>query len=130
MREEGGAEQVASAARTGRAGCPRVLEPPAPVGDREAHLGRLGGDAELVEQAFEAGVVAVVEDDEAGVDPVLAIAVVDPDRVGVAAEPVAGLVDDDLVLAVQQMGGNEARDSGSDDRDLHSRGVRREPGNG
>ena len=44
------------------------LEAAAPVGDREAHVGGLGGDAELAEQRFEVGVVAVVEDDEAGVD--------------------------------------------------------------
>ena len=37
--------------------------------------------------AFEVRVVAVVEDDEAGVDPVGPVRGVDPDRVGVAAEP-------------------------------------------
>ncbi len=46
----------------------RPLEAAAPVGDREAHARGLGGDAELGQQALEVGVVAVVEDDEAGVD--------------------------------------------------------------
>ena len=51
-------------------GVPAVLEVATAVGDRETHVGGLGGDAELVQQRFEVGVVAVVEDDEAGVDPV------------------------------------------------------------
>ena len=46
----------------------RPLEAAFRVRDREAHVGRLSGDPELVEQAVEVGVVAVVEDDEAGVD--------------------------------------------------------------
>ena len=43
------------------------------------------------EQALKAGVVAVVVDDEAGVDVVGLVGQVDPHGVGVAAEPVVGL---------------------------------------
>ena len=35
---------------------------------------------------------------------------VDPDRVGVAADPRRRLIDDDLVLAVQLVGGDEPGD--------------------
>ncbi len=49
-----------------------------------------------------------------------AVGVLDLDRVRVAAEPVGRLVDDDLVLAVQAVGGHQPGDAGSDDRDLSS----------
>ena len=117
--EEGGAEQVGGAGEEA-ARRARVLEAAAPVGDREAHVRGLAGDPELVQQPFEVGVVAVVEDDEAGVDPVGLVLAVD---LGPCCEwpptAVARLVDDELVLAVQPVGGDEPRDAGSDDRDLH-----------
>ncbi len=62
----------------------RPFELAAPVGDREAHVGRLGGDPELVDHPLEVGVVAVVEDDEPGVDWPAAAGGLDVDRVGVA----------------------------------------------
>jgi len=40
-----------------------------------------------------------------------------PDGVGVPAGKAGCLVQHDLVLAVQQMGGHEARHAGADDRD-------------
>jgi hypothetical protein len=85
------------------------LEPAAAVGDREAHVRGPGGDAEFTEQRFEVRVVAVVEDDEAGVDRNLSggARLGYPDRVGVAADPRRRLVDGDLVLAVQVVGGDE-----------------------
>ena len=105
-------------------GVPEYSKPAAPVGDREAHVRGLAGDPELLQQRFEVGVVAVVEDDEAGVDRVRPVLGLDPDRVRVPAEPPRRLVDDDLVLAVQLVGGHQAGDSGSDDRDLHRPPVR------
>ena len=80
--------------------------------------------AELVEQRLEARVVAVVEDDEAGVDVPGRVVGVDADRVRVPADVVARLVDDDLVLGVQQMRGRQPRDARSDDGDPHETGVR------
>src|SRR4029077_8838779 len=80
---------------------------------------RLSCDAETVEQAFEARVVAVVEDDEAGVDPVRRVRRVDPDRVRMAARARRRLEDDDLVPLVQQVRGDEAGHAGADDRDPH-----------
>lgn len=44
---------------------------------------------------------------------------VDADSVGVATGVAGRLVDHDLVLAVQEMGGHETGDAGADDRDPH-----------
>ena len=79
------------------------------------------GDAEPIQQPLEARVVAVVEDDEAGVDPVRLVRRVDPHRVGVAARVGLGLEDLDLVLGREQMRGHEAGDAGADDGDPHDR---------
>ena len=65
------------------------------------------------------GIVAVVEDDEAGVDVQRLVGGVDADRVGVPAGVVAGLEHGDLVVAVQQMRHHQARHAGADDRDPH-----------
>ena len=92
---------------------------PCRVGDGEAHVRGLRRDAEAVEQPLEARVVAVVEDDEAGVDPVRLVRRVDPHRVRVAARVVAGLEHDDVVLGREQVGGDESGDSRADDGDLH-----------
>ena len=64
-------------------------------------------------------VVAVVHHDEAGVDVMGRVAGVDANRVRVPAGVGAGLVDDDLVLAVQQVRGDESGDARADDRDPH-----------
>jgi hypothetical protein len=116
--DEAGGEEVGGAGEEAPGGAGE-LEAAAAVADREAHAGGLGGDAELAEQRFEVRVVAVVEDDEAGVDRLLARRVLDRDRVGVAADPRRRLVDGDVVVAVQVVGRHQARDSGSDDRDPH-----------
>ncbi len=88
--------------------------------DREAHVRRLARDAEAVEQARERRVVAVVHHDEAGVDVMRLVRGIDADRVRVPAGVGVRLVDDDLVLAVQQVRGDEPRHAGADDRDPHA----------
>src|SRR5271165_3313354 len=45
---------------------------------------------------------------------------VNPHRVGMPAGVGVGLIDDDVVLAVEQMGSGQARDSRTDDCDPHS----------
>ena len=82
---EGGRRQVRALGEQAvrrRAG---VLEVPVLVADAEAHVRRLGGDAEPVEQPLEVGVVAVVEHDEPGVDVERGVRLVDADGVRVAA---------------------------------------------
>ena len=64
-----------------------VLEAALAVADREAHDRRLGDDAESFEQALEAGVVAVVVDDEAGVHVINSVLVLDGDGARVPARP-------------------------------------------
>ncbi len=95
----------------------RVLERAGVVGDREAHARRLGRDAQLGHQRLEAGVVAVVVDDEAGVDPVRLVGELDAHRVNVAAEVGAGLVEHDLVVEPQPVGGGQSSHAAADDRD-------------
>ena len=95
-----------------------VLEVAA-VGDAEAHVRRLRGDAQRGQQALEVRVVAVVEDDEAGVHVMRGVLGVDADGVRVAARERAGLEHGDLVLAVQQVRGGQPGDAGADDRDPH-----------
>ena len=75
------------------------------------------------EQGDEAGVVALVVDDEAGVDGVALTVEVDLDRVGVPAWPSVDLVQGDLVAGVQQVGADEARHPTAHDRNFHQVGV-------
>ena len=100
----------------------RVLEVPRLVGHREAHVRGLAADAEAVEQALEARIVAVVEDDEAGVDPVRLVRRVDAHRVGVAAGMGLRLEDRDLMIGREQVRGDQPGDAGADDGDLHDCG--------
>ena len=79
---------------------------------REAHLARLAGHVEALEEPDEVRVVAVVEDDEPGVDGVVARGAVgagdlDVDGVGVAAHPGARLEDGHVVVRVEQVGADE-----------------------
>ena len=74
----------------------------------------------LFEEPGEAGVVGLVEDDEAGVDgEVGRVTGRDPDGVDVAPQPVLGLEDRDLVEGVEQMGADQAGDPAAHDRDAH-----------
>ena len=77
------------------------------------------GDAERTQQTLEVGIVAIVEDDEAGVHVMRRVLGVDADGVRVPAGERAGLEHGDLVLAVEHVGGGEPGDPGSDDRDPH-----------
>ncbi len=95
------------------------LEPGSGVGDAEAHLGGLGGDAELAEQRDESGIIAFVVDDETGVDCVLLTVDRDVHGVRVAADSRVGLEHGDVVVGMQEMGGDEPRHTGPDHGDLH-----------
>ena len=70
-----------------------VFEPAPGVGDAEAHLRRLGLDAQLAQQAGESRVVRLVVDDEPGIDRVRDATDLDVDGMGVAADAPIGLVD-------------------------------------
>jgi hypothetical protein len=96
-----------------------VLELAPAVADREAHRGRLRGHAEALEQPLEAPVVALVEDDEAGVDVMELALGLHLDRRGVAARALGGLEHGDLVPRVQEVRAGEAGDARPDDGDPH-----------
>ena len=96
----------------------RVLEPAAVAAHRHAHVGRLGVDAELAEQAQQRGVRAQVVHDEPAVDGHDA-AVGGHDVVGVrvATEARLGLVERHVALALQHVRGGESGDTRADDGD-------------
>ena len=112
--------QVRALGEDGVGALARVLEVVVSRADAEAHVGGLLADAEAAQQAAEVGVVGLVEDDEAGVHLVAAALDVDRDGVDVAAGVVTGLEDGDVVVAVEQVGGDQARHPGTDDGDLHT----------
>ena len=57
-----------------------------------------------MQEAFEVRVVAVVEDDEPGVNVMSLVRQVDPDRVGMTPDVLGGFKHRDVVAFVQQMG--------------------------
>ncbi len=111
-------DQVAGPGEDPAGAAGRPLEAAPAVGHAEAHVGGLTRDAELAEHALEVRVVAVVEDDEAGVDVDGPARLVDGDRVRVAAGVVAGLEDRDPVTGRMELRGREqAGDPAADDGD-------------
>ncbi len=86
MRRNDGRSRLRRCANRRLRSVPLYSRPSALVAHAEAHLGRLRGDAETVEQPDEVRIRALVEDDEAGVDCVDAAEALDAMRVRVAAE--------------------------------------------
>ena len=84
----------------------------------ERHVALLHRHVQMPEHGRELGIVLLIEDDEAGVDRNLRAVIVDGQRARVAADPVCLLIYRDVVLAVQDVGGAEARNPCADDRDL------------
>jgi hypothetical protein len=116
---EGGAQQARAPREQAVRGRAVVLELAPAVAHREAHRGGLRGHPEALEQALEAGVVAVVEDDEAGVHTVELALGLHLDGPGMAARARGGLEHGDLVPRVQEVRAGEAGDAGPDDGDPH-----------
>ncbi len=96
-----------------------VLEVARGVAHAEAHRRRLRLHPKLAQQPLETRIVAVVEDDEAGVDVERLVGRVNPHGVGVPAGVIGPLEHRDLVPSVQEVGDHEAGYAGSDDGDLH-----------
>ena len=89
------------------------------IADAEGHLRGLGRDAKPIEQGAEPGIVAIVVDDESGVDRDRPAVDLDVDGVGMTADSCVGLEHGDLVVRVEHVGRDEARHAGADDGDLH-----------
>ena len=117
--QKGGPQQVAPLGEDGVDGGAPPFHTGGLIGDAEAHLAVLPGHPETLEQPGERRIVAVVEDDEAGVDVLDAVGQFYPHRVGVPPRTGRGLEDGDLVARMQQMGAHQSGDTGPDDRDLH-----------
>src|SRR6476646_9966051 len=120
--QEPGVRQVATLREQRAEVRTAVLEPGPGIAHAEAHGGGLGRHAELVQQPDEAGIVRLVVDDEPGVHRVVDTVELDVDRVGVTAGAGVGLEDGQVVAAPEPVRGDEARHTGSHDRDLHSGG--------
>ena len=88
---------------------------------RKRHVARHALDLQLRKQIDQVGIGALVEDQKAGVhavgDRALRCRQRDVHRVGVAAEVVARLVQGQLGLALQGVGGRKAGNAGADDGD-------------
>src|SRR5205085_4503224 len=95
------------------------LERTSAVADAEAHLRGLPTHPEPPQQALEVRVVAIVENDEPGVDVMGLVGRVDANRMRVTPDIRSGLEQRDLVALVQQVRNRETRDAGADDGDLH-----------
>ena len=118
--QESGVHQVAPLGEEGvEVGAP-VLQAGLHAGVAETHVAGLAGDPQPLEEAGEARVVGLVEDDESGVDgEVGRIAGRHPDGVDVAPQPVLGFEQGDLVEGVEQVGADQAGDPAAHDRDAH-----------
>ena len=106
---EGRRDDVA-AAREQPVGRGAVVLEVGPVTDAEAHAEGWVGTPSSSSRRSKLRVVAVVEDDEAGVDVVGAVLAFDVHRVRVPARLLGGLEDDDVVLAVEQVRADEPGD--------------------
>ena len=98
-----------------------VLETGPLTAHTEAHARGLRGDTELSEQLYEIRVVHLVEDDEARIDVIGAIAPGDLGGQGVTTDVALCLEHGDLVIAVEPMSGDQAGDPCSYDGDSHAR---------
>src|SRR5690606_33589611 len=86
----------------------------------EAHVARLPGDTQFVQQRDEVRVGAVVEDDEAGIDRVAAAVEFDVVSVRMTADMAACFEHGDVMLALQVIGDGVAGDAAADDGDSHA----------
>lgn len=106
------AQDVPAAEQSGRTPGARVLQAAAVAPYGHAHLGVLGGDAELVEEPEQVRVGALVVHDESAVhEDRAAVAGGQFVGVGVAAQAVVRLVEHHVVRALQHVGGGQSRHS-------------------
>ena len=88
--------------------------------DAETHDAGLRRLADLVKEIDEIRVGPVVEDDEPGIDRNRCVALGDVDRVGMSADVRRRLVDGNVVLLPEYVGGRVTCDAGADDCDPHA----------
>ena len=98
---------------------PRHCDTRADVGHAEAHVARLGGHGQLVEELAEVGVGALVVHQEPGVGRHRPLGYVDRHGVGVASRAALGLEEVDLVGLAEDVRCGHSGDAASDDGDAH-----------
>ncbi len=86
---------------------------------RETHFRRARRHAQLVQQADEVRVGPVVVNNETGVHAVASALPIDIHGMGMAADPVVSFEHRNLMLAGQQVGARQSRDTAADDCDAH-----------
>ena len=74
----------------------------------EAHVGGLIAYPQELHQFDKIGVVFPVENNEAGIDPVIRAIELHIDGVGVPADIVVGLENNDIVVLAKEIGGNHS----------------------
>ena len=103
--QESGAHEVPALAEQAGGAAAAELEPAVTAAHGERHVRLPRRDTELGEQSHEARVVALVVDDEPRVDGKLAVhRIVDAVGVHVTARPRVGLVQHDVMLAIEGPG--------------------------
>ena len=103
--QESGAHQVPALPEQARGAAAAELEPAVTTAHGEGHVRLPRRDTELGEQSHEAGVVALVVDDEPRVDGQVTVhGIVDAVGVHVTARPRVGLVQHDVMLAIEGPG--------------------------
>jgi hypothetical protein len=88
---------------------PPPLDAGSLVGHAEAHVAVVRLHAEVMQQADEGRIRALVVHDEAGVDGVRLPVDLDLHRVGVPSSPLVALEERDVVLLTEQVSGYQAR---------------------
>ena len=108
-------QRAATLGEEARGSAARVLEATAPAAHAEGHVARAAADAQLGQKLDEAGVGAVVVDDETAVHAQSPAADRHVVGVGVPAQAGLGLEERHAVPPGQVVGGREAGDPRSDD---------------
>ena len=118
-REEVGAKGISTLGEDGGQRARAPLQSASDIAHTKTHVTRLCDHAETIEQPGESRVVALVVDDETGIDRVFLIADLNIDRMSVPARPIVTLKDRDVVVLAEHVGAREPSDTGSNDGDAH-----------
>ena len=94
----------------GERGAP-PLDPGDLVRHAEAHVARLGGHAQRVEEPDQTGVVALVVDEEPGVDVERSVGQIHGDGVGMSPRSAVGLEHGHVVATREEVGADQAGDA-------------------
>lgn len=112
--QEGRRQRISRPGEQGAGVAQRIFDPPAVEAGAEAHVAALDRHVELAEEPAEVGIGRVVEDDEAGIDRLVAPAPGD-DGACMPAEPRLGLEERHPRMTHEREGRGQAGDPATDD---------------